>query len=649
MKALRTLAIVGLLGACDAADLEADLDVPSEQLEVALTVQPDCVAQPEACCPAGQVILRLTDNDDNVANTTANRCILALDGRDNVYSATSSGSTTLLAGNGDDTASVIGPGNNIVRGGAGNDTLFVTGDSDIVPGPGADVVNTGNGNTRITINDLCEVARGEVLSGGGSNDRLVTPVPVAMLRSRGVTLSGFESVVVQQNSCKSECVAKPDCSGHGVCAEGVATGQVVCGCDVDFSGEHCEIFQDDDRDGVGNSRDNCPTIANPGQADADHDGKGDVCDRCPTGSSGQGIVGSGGGVVCGPDERVTLQIPAGALGSPVTIAITPAGPLPSGGGVMAGSAYEFSPSGLHFNVPVNLSITYDENQVPAGIAEDSLVLLSSDHGTGPLTSQTPWEERPSSVDTAANRVTATIEHFSHDGIGAPVVRVQMSDQEISILVGENRSITAQLFDADDNPVNHLVEWSSNSVAIATVAGSSLAGQQVGIVTGVSPGTTTIKALVRNSRPSINAQGNTIVHVAQRGRRINLSGTVFILDDDGPDPDESGTFAFAASCDVDSANTHGVGTFGGTGTCVDDEVFGDGSVTCDLQSDLQTVVVNVFANVHEGNSCPSFNNNGSQQHTFTLAAGASVNDVMVANSGEGSHSDWTYTMTNNIKP
>jgi hypothetical protein len=42
---------------------------------------------------------------------------------------------------------------------------------------------------------------------------------------------------------------------------------------------------DPDGDGIANSRDNCPLIANPDQVDADGDGLGDACDPCPTGGT----------------------------------------------------------------------------------------------------------------------------------------------------------------------------------------------------------------------------------------------------------------------------------------------------------------------------------------------------------------------------
>lgn len=48
---------------------------------------------------------------------------------------------------------------------------------------------------------------------------------------------------------------------------------------------------DFDQDGIHDSRDNCPAVKNPDQADSDGDGLGDACDHCPGGldSDGDGI------------------------------------------------------------------------------------------------------------------------------------------------------------------------------------------------------------------------------------------------------------------------------------------------------------------------------------------------------------------------
>jgi hypothetical protein len=201
----------------------------------------DCDANPTACCPTGFKVVPLTNASDNYSNATASRCILGLDGSDVIFSATTSGASAVFGGKGDDNITVSGPGPHVVRGGEGNDVIFVTGNSTIVPGAGADNVSTGNGNTTITINDLCEVASGKSLSAGGSSDTLVTPVSLTELQKRGVTATGFEKVVIKQNSCQASCVQKPLCSGNGTCAEGATQGIVECRCNPGFIGPNCDV------------------------------------------------------------------------------------------------------------------------------------------------------------------------------------------------------------------------------------------------------------------------------------------------------------------------------------------------------------------------------------------------------------------------
>ncbi|HXU81149.1 MAG TPA: carboxypeptidase-like regulatory domain-containing protein, partial [Polyangia bacterium] len=157
-----------------------------------------------------------TTGPDNFSTATATQCVRALAGDD-----------TLM----------VGP-RGLVLGGPGNDNINGFTQTTVIPGPGLDSVSVSGGST-VKIQDLCEVVSGENFFGGGDGT-LVTPVPTAQLVARGMTLNGFSTVVIQKNSCKSSCVTKPDCSGHGQCAEGAAAGQVVCACNIDWTGTHCE-------------------------------------------------------------------------------------------------------------------------------------------------------------------------------------------------------------------------------------------------------------------------------------------------------------------------------------------------------------------------------------------------------------------------
>jgi hypothetical protein len=77
--------------------------------------------------------------------------------------------------------------------------------------------------------------------------------------------------------------------------------------DRDGKGDVCD--PDDDNDGVPDASDNCPLDANPDQADFDHDGVGDACD---VDTDGDGVKNEQD--VC-PDTRRPERVPtSGALG-----------------------------------------------------------------------------------------------------------------------------------------------------------------------------------------------------------------------------------------------------------------------------------------------------------------------------------------------
>ncbi len=76
------------------------------------------------------------------------------------------------------------------------------------------------------------------------------------------------------------------------------------------------ILLDSDKDGVGDTVDNCPATSNADQADKDGDGVGDVCDNCPANSNSDQADTDGDGVgdVC---ERIIITRP------PVTLIPVP--------------------------------------------------------------------------------------------------------------------------------------------------------------------------------------------------------------------------------------------------------------------------------------------------------------------------------------
>jgi Ca2+-binding RTX toxin-like protein len=153
------------------------------------------------------VCIRSLGGDDIIHDEAVGGWILTGDGDDHI---TSTGARVVHAGNGDDKIEVEIDGGEII-GGPGDDWI-VTGKGHyiITPGPGADIVEAGPGPVVVQILDACELEQGESLSASGEDDLLVLPIPLEAAIDIGVSIEGFERILVTGATCLSEC-APADC------------------------------------------------------------------------------------------------------------------------------------------------------------------------------------------------------------------------------------------------------------------------------------------------------------------------------------------------------------------------------------------------------------------------------------------------------
>ena len=110
-----------------------------------------------------------------------------------------------------------------------------------------------------------------------------------------------------------------------------------------------------------------------------------------------------------PVEKATLTIPAGtfvkdAEGNPLSTSIITLYTPTTAESVGAIAAYEFGPSGTTFDPAIDLVISYDPADIPAGFTESDLVIRMWDG--------TAWIDLDTSVDTMAHTATAKVSHFT---------------------------------------------------------------------------------------------------------------------------------------------------------------------------------------------------------------------------------------------
>lgn len=227
----------------------------------------------------GDDSLKSRNSDDELYGQDGNDSLMGQGGHDKGFGGP--GDDDINLGDGDNEADGgtgadtinTGKGNDVLRGGSGDDTLNAGGGQDhlhgdlgddelnggpgddvLVGGPGSDQINAGPGHDTVVVFDVCELAPGETLNGGAGVDTLQIPITLAEVLALGVTVQGFEDIVVGADSEASACgsckcsVSGTElvcCSGHGTCdveaIDPVGEYPTFLGCDCEdgLSGSDC--------------------------------------------------------------------------------------------------------------------------------------------------------------------------------------------------------------------------------------------------------------------------------------------------------------------------------------------------------------------------------------------------------------------------
>jgi formylglycine-generating enzyme len=202
------------------------------------------------------------------------------------------------------------------------------------------------------------------------------------------------------------------------------------------------------------------------RADANQNDSTDVGDaimvlRCVVGLDDWPIggvtatVGAGGGTVTTGDGNVTLEVPAGALDSETEITVAPQMTYPADERLVPGTCYEFGPDGTQFAVAVQMTLAYDEANLPAEATEADLAIHRV-VGDG-------WEAvADSAVDTVAKTVSAPVSGFSTYGVldagsdGGPFDEIIGLDGQGLVLVpGGSFMMGSEDGEDDERPVHQV--------------------------------------------------------------------------------------------------------------------------------------------------------------------------------------------------
>ena len=156
------------------------------------------------------------------------------------------------------------------------------------------------------------------------------------------------------------------------------------------------------------------------------------------------------------DRACLLSIPKDTTGlqsngrplNYIKITKSTAPPAAPADGAKVSYVYDLEPDGTTFDPPVNLTIKYDEDNIPEGIVENNLVIAIWDE------TDEEWVALDSTVDSGDNTITAPVGHFTNFAVLAYTRPAAFTVSELSIspsevIPGEKVNISVSVTNTGD--------------------------------------------------------------------------------------------------------------------------------------------------------------------------------------------------------
>lgn len=191
------------------------------------------------------------------------------------------------------------------------------------------------------------------------------------------------------------------------------------------------------------------------------------------------VVSSAGASFSVLNSTVSVEIPPGALTQTRNITIEPSSSFPTNDRVVAGTTFDFRPTGTTFAQPVTISIKYDPSKV-VNSPESGLQLYEAVGNA--------WRVVPESgVNTTTKVVTGKVSHFTVYGVllQPPVATIAIN-RDTTVQVQKTVQFAATLKDIEGVTLNRPITWTSSNPASVTIDGNGLASTLL-------PGLSTITA------------------------------------------------------------------------------------------------------------------------------------------------------------